>query len=71
MSTMVPSGKGVTVGLDVMLGVRIAGVVGDTVMLGTRDGGSIVLIDVIDGVGFSPPPHPTKTMSTKINTSNT
>jgi hypothetical protein len=64
---MVPSGKGVTVGLVVMVGVRIAGIVGDKVMLGVMVGGSIVIAIVVVVVDLLSLPHPTNARRIKIN----
>ena len=66
---MVPSGKGVTVGLVVMVGVRIAGIVGDKVMLGVMVVGSIVNAIVVVGVNLLSLTHPTNARRIKINAS--
>jgi hypothetical protein len=68
---MVFSGMGVTVGLVVMVGVRIAGIAGDTVMLGVMVDGSIVIAIVVVGADLLSLPHPTKARRIKNRTSFT
>jgi hypothetical protein len=66
---MLPSGKGVIVGLVVIVGVSSARVVADIVRLGIRDGGSIVGAILIVGEGLFSSPHPTKARRIKNKTS--